>query len=635
MTITQTQPLDVDGQDILVRPAKYPSKEVKEVLGGSWDKEAKAWRVAPTSLNVTTLVDWYGEQILDGAPQAVRDLYEYEWGFPGFDAHEDLRARAEAHPRWDDLYPFQQEAVEYIVCNPHRGALLALSPGLGKTPVSVVAMDVLGLHKVLVLAPLTLARNWIKEAEAWESQFRSKSRATAAQKDPISEMVVTNFETVFEVLLRDEDGNVYHEDDFLTCDVEWNNLNEEDAKEESLMRDVLHFKATNKRMVRGWIEGGPKKLAKNNKKVPVRERITQARESYAKNDWDLIVVDESILFKNRKAVKVDVVQQLAKYSHQVWLLSGSPTAKYRDDLFPQVQTIMPRAFRSYWRFAEFFTIVEKGQWGWSIEGDKPGIDIHDLLKDFLFVRDQKDVLPDLPEYIHRPIEISLNQDQKKSHDTMTDEWVALLEDEISGDEVEAPNRLAQMTRLQQITSNLVNLTNEEKEYPNSSAKEDLLVDLIKNDEIDTPLLVWVNYVPTGQSYEARLQKEFKDLSVAFVHGDATTQKKKDARDATMQSFKDGDLDVLILQYEVGKFGHTFTQTRTVYYADRSWNSDSIIQSLRRVRRIGLTHSPVLIIPRATGTIDDVIEQVLEGKLRSIAEVSQADLVELLRSLGRS
>lgn len=618
MTTATTNVLEVEGKDILVRPPSYPSQEVKEILGGRWDKQVKAWRVAPTSLNVTQLVEWYGEGILDSAPQAVRDLFEYEWGFPGFEAHEDLRVRAEAHPRWNDLYDFQKEAVEYVVCNPHRGALLALSPGLGKTPVSVVAMDVLGLHKVLVLAPLTLARNWIKEAEAWEQQFRSKSRATAADKDPKTEMVVTNFETIFEVVLRDEDGTTYREDDHLN------------------LADGTQFKATNATKVKAWISEGPTKLNERGKRVPVRERITQARETYSRNDWDLIVVDESILFKNRKAVKVDVVQQLGKYSHNVWLLSGSPTAKFRDDLFPQVQTIMPRAFRSYWRFAEFFTIVDKEGYGWTIEGDRPGVDIHDLLKDFLFVRDQKDVLPDLPEYIHRPIEIQLNQDQRKVHQMMTDHWIAALDDEIEGDEVEAPNRLAQMTRLQQATSNLCNLTKEDgKEYPNSSAKEDLLVDLIKNDEIETPLLVWVNYVPTGESYAARLGKEFKDLSVAFVHGDATTTKKKDERDATLQSFKDGNLDVLILQYEVGKFGHTFTQTRTVYYADRSWNSDSIIQSLRRVRRIGLTHSPVLIIPRARGTIDDLIELVLEGKLRSVASVSQADLVELLRSLGRS
>lgn len=612
--------LDVDGKDILVFPPRYPSQEVKEGLGGRWDKKLSAWRCPPTSLVVHTIVQWYGEEMLNGAPEPVRHLFECEWGFPGFEAHPDLREKAEAHAKWDDLFPFQRLGVEYLVCNPHRGALLALSPGLGKTAVVAVAMDVLGCHRVLVLAPLTLARNWIHEMEMWATQFRSMTRATAENKDPMSEFVVTNFETVFEVVLRDEDGETYHEEDFITWEV--------DGEEEQ-------FKATNATKVKAWIAAGPKKRhPKTGKQVPVRERITQARKTYAAIDWDLIVVDESIVFKNRKAIKVGVVQQLAKYAHQVWLLSGSPTAKYRDDLFPQMQTIMPRGFTSYWRFAETFTIVEKGQWGWDIVGDRPGVDIHTLLKDLLFVRDQSDVLPELPDYIYRPIEVPLTGKQKKAHEQMLDDWIVSLEEAEEDAQVEAPNRLAQLTRLQQIVSNLANLKDEDVRFPNQSVKEDLLIDLIRNEELETPLLVWVNYVHTGESYKERIEKTFPDLEVAFVHGDATTQKKKDERDATLQRFKDGDLPVLVMQYEVGKFGHTFTQTRSVYYADQSLNSDSHVQSLRRVRRIGLTHSPVLVTPTCPGTIDDFIRLLVEGKLRSVAEVSQADLIELLKSLGR-
>jgi SNF2 family DNA or RNA helicase len=612
-TYTNVHPLEVDGKDILVFPPKYPSTEVKEELGGRWDKERKGWRVAPTSFNVQVLVSWYGSEILEGAPDPVVDLYKEEWGFPGWyipgtttpnGHHDDLRKRAESHPKWNELFPFQRVAVEYLCCNPHRGGLLALSPGLGKTPVSVVAMDILQCNKVLVLAPLTLARNWIAETDKWSRTFRSMSRATAAEKDPKTEFVVTNFETLFEAIFRDEDGIVV---------------------------DVPGGPKKQKE----WIEAGPKKVAPNGKRVPARERIVQARKTYASVDWDLIIVDESILFKNRKAVKVGVVQQLAKFSHQIWLLSGSPTSKFRDDLFPQLQTIMPRGFTSYWRFADQFCIVEKGRWGWDITGDRPGVDLHAMLKDFLFARDQSEVLPDLPDYIYRPLALNLNSEQRRAHETMTDQWIAMVEQSEEGDEVKAPNRLAQMTRLQQITSNTVNLTKEDgKAYPNSSAKEDALVELIRNEDVATPLLVWVNYVPTGESYKQRLLKEFKDLNVEFVHGDATTDKKKAAREDILQSFKDGNLDVLIMQYKVGKFGHTFTQTRTVYYADRSWDADDIVQSLRRVRRIGLTHSPVLIVPRCPGTIDDVVEQILEGKLTSISEVSNADLVELLRSLGR-
>lgn len=616
--------ITVEGKDILVTPPRYPSEEVKKELGGRWDKKAGAWRVAPTSMNVQKLVEWYGSDILEGAPAPVCDLYFEEWGFPGWYVrgtetpnghHDELRERAEAHEKWGVLFPFQRLCVEYMCCNPHNGDLVGLSPGLGKTVVTAVAMDVLQCTRVLILAPLTLARNWIAELNTWSTQYRSMSRATAASKDPTTELVVTNFETMFEPTFRDEDGNVFQSEDMLTYEVE----------------DEEHTgKATNPRHAKAWIEAGPKKYNQQGKLVPARERIVQARKSYAAIDWDLIVVDESILFKNRKAVKVDVVQQLAKYAHQVWLLSGSPTAKYRDDLYPQLKTIMPRGFSSYWRFAETFCIVEQGKWGWTIEGDRPGIDLHGMLKDFLFVRDQKDVLPELPDYIYRPLELSLTPEQRKAHNQMLDQWVVELEDE---ENVEAPNRLAQMTRLQQITSNLCNLKDsKDKRMASSSAKEDALAALIENDEVEFPLLVWVNYVPTGEHYAERLTK--MGLDAKFVHGGASSQKQKDERDAVLQSFKDGELPVLIMQYEVGKFGHTFTQTRTVFYADRTWNSDSIVQSLRRVRRIGLTHSPVLIIPRCPGTIDDLIEMVLEGKLRSIAEVSQADLLELLRSLGR-
>jgi len=610
---TTTPPLEVDGKDILVRPAKYPSTEVKEQLGGSWDRKAKAWRVPPTSLNVHALVSWYGEDILDGAPEGVRDLYFEEWGFPGFSAHPDLESRAHAHPRWGDLYPFQRTAVEYIVCNPHRGALLVLSPGLGKTPVSAVAMDVLDLNKILVLAPLTLARNWKREIETWSDRDHEIVRTTAADKDPAGNITITNFETLYETVLRDEDGETYLETDQI------------EILEDGEVTDT--FNVTNARKVKQWIKDGPyKRDPKKGKQVPVRERIVRARRSYSEIDWDLIIVDESILFKNRKAVKVDVVGELSKYSHNVWLLSGSPTAKYRDDLYPQVRMVFPRAFRSYWRFAEHFCIVDRSGWGWSIEGDRPGVDVTTDLKDFMFVRDQSEVLPDLPEYIYRPLALELNEDQAKAHGTMLDQWVIDLEEE---EKVSATIRLAQMTRLQQVTSNMANLSKK-----SSSVKEDALVTLIENEEIETPLLVWVSYIPTGESMQKRLSSKFKDLSVEFVHG-VTSEKAKDARDETLDRFKQGDLDVLILQFEVGKFGHTFTKTKTVYYADRSLNSDSIIQSLRRVRRIGLAHRPVLIIPRCEGTIDDLVEEILEGKMRSIAEVSQADLVELLKSLGRT
>lgn len=620
--------VDNDKKVIVVRPPKHPAEEIKDILGGSWDKKDRVWRVQPTALNVIVLGEWYGPGFIGTAPQAVQDLFKEEWGFKGFDApaNGELRDRAYAHPRWNDLYPFQKTAVEYVVCNPHRGTLLSLSPGLGKTVVTIIAMDVLEAWKVLVLAPLTLAKNWGKEIVAWSRFNREWSRATAADKNPQTALVVTNFETVFYTVLRNEDGKIFEPEDDLTGHV-YDNKNKKITKEE-----LAYGQAGNPRAAKKWIEEGPtKKNPKTGKKMFVRERITQARPTYAEIDWDLIVVDESILLKNRKAVKVDVIQQLAKYSHYVLMLSGSPTAKFRDDLFPQLKTIMPRGFSSYWRFAEFFCVIDRGEWGWNITADRPNVDPQRYLKDLLLVMNQKDVLPDLPDYIYNPIEIDLLPEQQKAFQQMVDDWIVQLEDEDEDPDLAAVNRLAQQTRLLQITSNLVNLEKGAgKKMPNASAKEELLVDLIKQGDIEFPLLVWSWYVPTTQSIDTRIEKEFKDeIITTYVTGAMTGEQK----DNGIESYKNGEVDVLVLQMGVGKFGHTLTNTRTVYYHDRSLDSDAYLQSLFRVRRIGLTHVPRLIIPRAQFSADPIVELNLAGKMQSIAKIANHDLQSLLKSLG--
>lgn len=559
MSTTTKNTITLDGKDMLVLPAKYPSTEIKEVLGGRWDSEHGAWRVPPTSFTVSLLHEWYGPELIESAPKVIQDLLNEEWGW---ERDQDVRDECARHERWDDLYPFQQDAVEYLVDNPHNAALLALSPGLGKTPVSVVAMDTLDVQRVLVVAPLTLTRNWVSEIARWSDKTWNVKRANAQDKSPGPEITVTNFETVMESTLIEQRG-------------------------------------TDK-----------------------KKRVWNLRPEYDL-DWDLVIVDESIMVKNRKANRSKVLESLSARSRYIWLLSGSPTSKYRDDLYQQFKILHPRAFASYWRFAEYFCIVTRNQWGWEIQGDRPNVEPQVLLKDLMLVRNQKDVLPELPEYIFRTVEVDLTKAQQKMHDTMLHDWVAELE---NGDVQEASIRLAQLMRLQQIASNTVNIDPDGKAF---SAKEDALVDLMRSADVEYPMLVWTHWVPTAKALHARLEKEFPNLKVELVVGEMTDEQKEKG----ISDYKEGRADVLIMQLGVGKFGHTFTDTRTVVYHDKSWDSDAYVQSIRRVRRIGLDHSPVLITLKAPGTADDLVELNLAGKLESISKVSNADLVELLQGLG--
>ncbi len=600
--------ITVTGKEIIVRPPKHPADEITQILGGRYNKVNRSYKLQPTSWNVRTLVDWYGEEILTGAPWEVKNLALHDWGFTGWKGEK--RHRAESHPRWDDLYDFQKEAVEYMVCNPHRGCLLGLDPGLGKAPTTIVAMDVLQVSKVLIVAPLTLARNWMAELDDWSQLYRSWSRATRSEKDPKTECVITNHEVLFVPHWIDEYGDdVEIEDGYARIGIGGK------GNEEWIRASPVNMKE--------WIQSGPLKTDKRTgKEVPARQRIVKVRDTYDL-DWEVIVIDESVVLKNRRAVKIDLLLALAKYAGMVWLLSGSPTAKYRNDLYPQMKMIMPRGFKSYWRFTEFFCTVDKGQWGWKVTGDRPEHDPKSYLRDFLFMRSQKDVLPELPDYIYDPVEVDLTVKQQKAFNEMMKDWITMLDNDKI---VEATITLSQMTRAAQITSNLVNIGGTD-----SSSKSDILMTLLENDDIQFPLLIWTWWVPTAEAIHERLVKfvKGKGLTLDLVVGDMDAAIK----DMCLQDYKSGETDILVLQMGVGKYGHTLTDTRTVFYHDRHFDSDAYFQSLRRVRRIGLEHSPRLIVPRSLRSFDPVVEANLSGKLQSIAKLGNKDLREMLMSLG--
>lgn len=576
-------------------PTRYPSPEVKTVCGGSWNKARSAWEIKPTSYNIEVLTDFYGPEILVGAPAHIQELNSEGWGFVGFKAHRDLRKAALEHERWEDFFTYQQKGIEYLLCNPHRGALVDLPPGRGKTALCVGAAGILKARKVLVVAPTTLGPDWVEAFKEWYGDEIDVKRATSADPMPGPEVTICHHEVLQEVIFRNEFGKVV---------------------------DV----PGGPRVQKKWVQDGPTTYSsKTGKVVPARERLVQPRKAYSEAEWDVLALDESIMVKNRSAVKLGVLKSLAKYSHNVWLMSGSPTAQGRQDLFPQLQLIDPKAWSSYWRFCEFFCTVHKDQWGWTVEGDTPGVSIHTYLRDYIFTPNPAD-LHTLPKYKYWSPRLKMLPEQERVLAEMVDEWCATLVEGGPEPDVVADHHLAQQTRLLQITSDLVNL--DPKRRRSVSAKLEFLVTSIKDGKVRTPLLVWTWWVPTGKAYADRLAEEFPDLKVAHVHG----AMKLEEKEGLIKLYKEGLLDVLVLQMNIGKYGHTLINTQTIYYGDRTFDSDAAVQSLWRTRRVGLKHRPLLIVPTLEGSADDLIDLNLEGKIPSIAEASNAVLADLLRAL---
>lgn len=341
------------------------------------------------------------------------------------------------------------------------------------------------------------------------------------------------------------------------------------------------------------------------------EWMTRHEKEFGKG-WPIWVLDESVLVKSRKSARFKTLDRLRKGIERVWLLSGNPTTRYADDLWAQLHLIWPRAFPSYWRFAERYTVVEDTPWGKSITASRAGMNAAKDNSDLMLVVNQEDVL-DLPEYLFEVIDVGLTASQALAYGTMKKEFIAELE---NGTEVIAANEVAKLMKLQQIVSC----------WDGHSAKRDAVVGLI--DTYEAPYLIWTHFRETAADLFTHLAAAGVDVRMV------TGETPHDDRDAILERFKAGDLDCLILSLGVGKFGHTFTNTKTVFYVDKTWAADDYFQSLHRVRRIGLKHRPVVVSIHAPHTTDDLVEDNLEGKLGGISKMTKSHLATLLKGLGR-
>jgi len=444
-------------------------------------------------------------------------------------------------PRYDyteDLYPFQRKAIDFLVRSPHPGSMVCLSPGLGKTAVSIIASQLMGYKNVLVIAPLTLLRNWQKECMKW-GQI---------------------------------DAKVYH------------NETPDDLS--------------------GWV-------------IANYDSAWRHPEHYL-NDYDLIIFDESVILKNRHAKKIRPLMSIAMNAYKVWMLSGSPITRFADDLYSQFKILMPKQFKSYWRFAEEYCIIERTVWGWTIIGTNKNIDLQDEFQDIIFVCSQSDVL-ELPPIIYETFELELTKTQQRLYDHVKKDFIA----ELVAGPVPVPNKVAQLTRLQQIVSNVATF---DPGRPDDSTKMDTLIELIQTSYAKPPMIIWTHWKPTADLLVERLKQD-PNLGTFEIIKAETNEVD---RQSIVDRFQAGQIDILVLSLGIGKYGLTLTKANTVVYLDRWFDADALFQSSFRTQRIGQDHSVLCITLYCPGTVEDFVEENLSNKLSDIANLTDVDLLEMLR-----
>lgn len=463
------------------------------------------------------------------------------------------------------LFDYQRDGVQFLVRR--RRAMLSLSPGLGKTLTSSYAASMLEyVGLILLVCPASLLHYWHSELTKWSPSL------------PLKPMP--------EIWHRETGTKPEH--------AELNNL-------------------SNGKPCQFWAITNPETVT----------RFTDEFLEGGKPPWDLMIVDESIMYKHRETKRSEAIKKLAAAIPEVWLLTGAPATRYLDDMWHQFHILNDRGYGSYWRFAEQYCVVDENVWAKTVVANKRDAEeeIKDNFKDIYFARSQEQVA-DIPDWLMEDLDVPMKPKQEALYQKLQEELRIEIGDRDSSEIITVDNRFSLILRSLQIASNPVLLGAD-----NTSGKWTALPELMEI--YPGPFLVWVNFIRTGEMLQESLRQKFGENKVFMANGSTPMEE----RQVLVDNFQAGKMDALILNSTVGKFGFTLTKARTSFFMERGYD-DSYFQCLYRNRRIGTTFSPVVVNMRSVTrsgnrTIDHVIHDALDYRNSMIKKITIGDLRGIL------
>lgn len=315
----------------------------------------------------------------------------------------------------DDLYAYQREDADRVA-KTDQNWLLCHEMGVGKTPITIWAIEQNQYKLPLIICPNSLKFEWARQIREWTGYESAITRQNIYTR--LRDFIFAN----------GKDNVKYRIMNYET-------LNNDDNRHilEHFPWDVIVFDEIHK----------------------LRNTKTYHLKKTVKNAWEFLD-----FFLGAKIIG----------------LSGSPIMNYPDDLYGPLSACFPdkypRSMRSLRDFMSTYMLYAGGRYGTYAYGTHNMSYLRETTKDLIIRRTKKEVLPFLPDKYYQRPELEMGEDQRKVYSQMELELKILLD---TGEPLWSPSVLSQLTRLRQI-----NLDPKILGVRTSSAKTEYLFDLIES-----------------------------------------------------------------------------------------------------------------------------------------------------------
>lgn len=335
-------------------------------------------------------------------------------------------------------------------------------------------------------------------------------------------------------------------------------------------------------------------------------------------DWGVAVLDEAHLLRNPRAKRTRAfygvpdrpkLPSVVQHARRVWTLTGTPVPNNPTELWTMLAALAPERLAvttggppmSWWQFRRRFCLLQPSRFdpAGKVVGTQNMADLRARLRGFALRRRTTDVL-DLPplRWCTMPIEASAATRR------------ALAEALPAG----LAERLAKLS-----LDEALDLLRTEEAFARWAhlcglAKVPAVVDLLASElgPADSYVL-FAHHLDVIDGLVAGLAEA--GLSVRALTGRHSGAERQAAVDA----FQSGAVKLLVCQLTAGGVGITLTRAHNVGLVERSWVPGDNWQAVKRCHRIGQTHSVLARDFTLTGSVDELVADVLARKTRMIQD----------------
>lgn len=446
------------------------------------------------------------------------------------------------------LWKHQREALDFIAGKP--GAMLALDMGCGKTLTAIEHIRRTGARRILVIAPLSVvdhvwpdqvtrhAGKWLDLAVLGQNRKSTPDKIQAAQ-----------------AAIARANGN-------------------------RALAVVVNYETTLRPEFRKWAMQQP---------------------------WDMLILDESHRVKAPEGKMSQWISQLAKRIPRRLGLTGTPMPHSPIDLFSQYRILDPQVFGpSFHRFRDAYAVTAAipvtGRNGQTTEvrkivGAKNLDQLSEKFHSIAYEVRAEDVL-DLPPVNRVHYRVRLSPRAQAVYAQLAEHFIAELE---NGALIHAPNALAKLLRLQQITSGFAPSGNEGGPATQvDDAKSRAAAEILDSLPPDEPIVIFARFL--------------HDLDVC-------KQAARDGgHDAWELSGRTRELrewnengGALAVQIQAGGVGLDLTKARYCIFYSLGYSLGDYLQAQARLHRPGQAGTVHQIHLIAAGTVDEKVMKSLEKR----------------------